>query len=88
MSINVRHLLTVSLLSITADTLTGKRLQENLQTWLSPPDPSINHYNACKTQHRGTASWFIQSSTFREWRENGSLLWIGGNRTLFLPALP
>ncbi|KAH9985049.1 ankyrin repeat-containing domain protein, partial [Russula compacta] len=50
-----------------------------LRTWLSPPDPSINHNTACETQHDGTARWFIQGSTFRDWKKNGSLLWIRGN---------
>jgi hypothetical protein len=56
--------------------------------WLSPPDSSINHNHACKTQHDGTATWFIQGIEFREWKNNGSLLWINGNRTLFSPVLP
>ncbi|KAH9985686.1 hypothetical protein BJV77DRAFT_1152736 [Russula vinacea] len=50
-----------------------KRPNMLLRTWLSAPDPSINHNTACKTQHGGTATWFIQSSTFRDWKENGSL---------------
>ena len=55
--------------------------QLNLRTWLSAPEPSINHNTACKTQHAGTATWFIQSNTFRDWKKNGSLLWVHGNRT-------
>ena len=62
-------------------------MQEKLRTWLSPPDPSINHQNARKTRHEGTATWFIQGTKFREWKNNGSLLWIYGNRTLIPPAL-
>ncbi|KAI0280253.1 hypothetical protein BC826DRAFT_963212 [Russula brevipes] len=58
---------------------TGNQLRQNFWTWLSPPDPSINHNTACKTQQSGTARWFIEGSTFREWKENGSLLWIRGN---------
>jgi hypothetical protein len=62
-------------------------MQAKLRTWLSPPDSSINHNHACKTQYDGTATWFIQSTKFREWKNNGSLLWINGNRTLKSPAL-
>jgi len=62
-------------------------MQEDLRTWLSPPDSSINHNHACKTHHDGTATWFIHSTKFREWKNNGSLLWINGNRTLVPPAL-
>jgi hypothetical protein len=33
-------------------------------------------------QLRGTAQWFIQGHAFQQWREeNGSELWICGNRT-------
>jgi hypothetical protein len=28
----------------------------------------------------GTASWLTQSTTFREWKAMGSLLWIYGKR--------
>ena len=65
-------------LAVDAETFTGTQL---LRTWLSAPDPSIDHNIACKTQHNGTAKWFIQSSTFRDWKKNGSLLWVHGNRT-------
>jgi len=61
------------------DNLKRKQLQEKVRTWLSPPDPSINHHNARKAQHGGTANWFIQGPTFQEWKKNGSLLWIRGN---------
>ncbi len=64
--------------------LTGKQLQNKLRTWLSPPDSSINYNNACKMQHTGTAMWFIQGSTFQDWKKNGSLLWIRGNRAFLL----
>ena len=67
-----------------ADTDAGSQLQEKLRTWLSPPDPSINHRTARNIQHRGSATWFFQSDTFHEWKKNGSLLWIRGDRT-FLP---
>jgi len=62
--------------------LTGNQLQDKLRTWLSPPNPSINHNTACEIHHRDTSKWFIQGTTFREWKENGSLLWIRGNRKL------
>ena len=62
-------------------------MQEKLRTWLSPPDASINHKHACKTHYDGTATWFIQSAKFREWKNSGGLLWINGNRTPISPAL-
>ena len=63
-------------------------MQRELRAWLAPPDCCTNHHIACKTQHDGTGTWFIHCSKFREWKKNGSLLWISGNRTLLPPILP
>src|SRR5712671_6320138 len=46
--------------------------------WLSPPDPSMNHNNACAVYHKGTAAWFFQGNIFQEWKGSASLLWIHG----------
>jgi hypothetical protein len=58
------------------------QLRENIYRWLSPPDPSTNHNIACGTHFKRTAAWFFQGSTFREWKSNGSLLWIHGKRAV------
>jgi hypothetical protein len=65
-------------------------LSERVQGWLSPPDPSTNHDKACNTQLDGSAKWFIEGTTFREWKEKkiGSLLWISGNRSFLPPVQP
>jgi len=63
---------------------TGDCLREKFRTWLSPPDPSVNHNTACDTQHEGTGMWFIQGNKFNEWRKTSSLLWVRGNRTFLL----
>jgi len=68
--------------------LTGNQSREQLRTWLASPNPSINHNTAGGTQHNGTAKWFIHGGTFDEWKKNGSLLWIRGNRKLFSPCPP
>jgi hypothetical protein len=60
---------------------TESQLRKELREFLAPPDPSINHNAACGIQLRGTAEWFIQGNAFQQWKENGSLLWICGNRT-------
>ncbi|KAH9176597.1 ankyrin repeat-containing domain protein [Lactarius sanguifluus] len=54
------------------------QLHEKSRQWLSPADPSTNYNIACKAYHDGTATWFIQGATFREWEVTGSLLWIHG----------
>jgi hypothetical protein len=43
----------------------------------------MNHNMALRQRHNGTATWFIQGSTFMEWRVTGSLLWIHGKRMRF-----
>ena len=59
----------------------GNQFQENVRRWLSPPDPSTNHNIARRNHLDGTASWFTQSVTLKDWKETGSLLWIHGKRT-------
>jgi hypothetical protein len=61
----------------------GDQLQRDFQQWLSPPDPSTNHNFVSKLRHKGTTAWFFESSALKEWKANGSLLWIHGKRTLF-----
>jgi len=59
----------------------GNQFQKDVRNWLSPPDPSTNHNIARRDHLDGTASWFIESGTFKEWKAMGSLLWIRGKRT-------
>ena len=62
--------------------LTGSQLRQDLRRWLSPPDPSTNHNIACSSHHSGTATWFFEGGTYKEWKSTGSepLLWIHGKR--------
>ena len=87
MSANVCHSLTVATLTVKVDTHTGTQMLKDLQTWLTPPDPSINHRNARETWHNETSTWFTQHNTFRDWKNKGSLLWIRGNSTPLPPIL-
>ena len=62
--------------------LTGDQLRQNLRRWLSPQDPSTNHNIACDAHHKGTATWFFEGRTYKEWKstDSDSLLWIHGKR--------
>lgn len=62
----------------TRDTKT--RIQnQDIETWLSPPLPSINYNEAKKKRHKDTCQWFIQSETFEEWKTTpSSFIWIHG----------
>ncbi|KAH9976560.1 hypothetical protein BJV74DRAFT_798680 [Russula compacta] len=58
-----------------------KQLRKDVRTWLSPPDPSINHNIARSVHHEGTAEWFFQGSLFDEWKSTPCLLWVHGKRS-------
>jgi hypothetical protein len=67
------------------DCLIGDNLEHDFRGWLSAPDPWKNHHLACDSRHHGSAAWFIEGSTFSEWKTSdarGSLLWIHGKRPL------
>lgn len=52
---------------------------ERIQKWLEGPDPSTNFNKALKGRHPNTGSWFIESSTFVDWKAEGhSFLWLYG----------
>jgi hypothetical protein len=64
----------------TSDTIPRDRLLEEVQTWLSPPNPTTNHDVARKARLEGTARWFLQGKKFQTWKSSGSLLWVHGKR--------
>ncbi|KAH9956631.1 hypothetical protein BC827DRAFT_748423 [Russula dissimulans] len=64
-----------------AETLKRNQSREHLRTWLSPPNPSINHNIACGSHHDTTGAWFVHGSLFNKWKSSGSLLWVYGKRT-------
>ncbi len=68
----------------------GTQLRQELRRWLSSPDPSTNHNVACNIHHDGTANWFFQGDSYKEWRTTGSdsLLWIHGKRVPLFYFLP
>jgi len=56
----------------------GRQPRQNLQRWLSPPDPSINHRMARTARHESTAARFFHDSVFNKWKSTPSLMWIHG----------
>ena len=73
---------------INVDYLAGDTLQQDIRSWLSPPDPWKNHNIAHGSRYNGTGEWFLHSDTLPEWKTAGpsSLLWIHGKRRLPLSA--
>jgi hypothetical protein len=79
---SVRDLLVTLSSDVWTQVFTGNQLRQDLEKWLSPPDPFINFNTADHARHKGTAEWFTQSSLFKSWKETSSFLWIHGKRTL------
>jgi hypothetical protein len=53
--------------------------RKEIHRWLSPPDPSFNHNEACKKRLDKTGTWFITSEQFSDWKVNSnSFLWLHG----------
>ena len=77
---SVRHSLPLLLIRLGRTYLLGNQLQEKIRYWLHPPDPSTNHNIALRQHHRGTATWFTQGNSFRDWQVTGPLLWVHGKR--------
>ncbi|KAI9441063.1 hypothetical protein BJY52DRAFT_1378164 [Lactarius psammicola] len=64
--------------AIEVSDLHRRGVRQDLQDWISPPDPSINYVTACDAHHKNTATWCTQGNTFADWKASGSLLWIHG----------
>jgi hypothetical protein len=77
---SVRHSLPLLLIHLGRTCSSGNQLQEKIRYWLHPPDPSTNHNIALRQHHRGTATWFTQGNSFRDWKATGSLLLVHGKR--------
>ncbi|KAN0128615.1 hypothetical protein V8E53_013534 [Lactarius tabidus] len=68
----------VQQLAVSIDDVKWNQVRVSLRSWVTPPDPSINHNFACGIQHGGTAQWFFRGGMFRDWKSTGSLLWVYG----------
>ena len=53
--------------------------RENIERWLSPPNPSINYNRALQERQKGTGLWFLQSHVYTQWKaQRNSALWLYG----------
>ena len=80
---SVRDLTAAFSSAVQAQMFTGNQMRQDIKNWLSPADPFINFNTANDAHYEGTAEWFTQGSTFKSWKESGSLLWIQGKRIFF-----
>ena len=79
---------TISLTLQSSQIFPGIDLRERLRSWLSPPNPSINHNIACDAQHKGSAQWFFRGSIFGQWKSTVPFLWVHGKRASLLFPMP
>jgi hypothetical protein len=55
---------------------------QQIHRWLSAPDPSSNHNDACKMRQPTTGTWFINGEVFKRWKSDlNSFIWLYGIRT-------
>lgn len=53
--------------------------EQEIQDWLSAPDPSGNYENALEKRHKGTGLWFTGGQPFAGWRKQSkAFLWLHG----------
>lgn len=59
--------------------LGSEQRREQIEHWLSPPDPSTNYNRALQQRQEGTGIWFLQSDAFARWKTlRNSFLWLHG----------
>ncbi|WPA97796.1 uncharacterized protein RHO25_002407 [Cercospora beticola] len=65
-----RHVVTAQL---------GDHQEQQIDKWLSPPDPSTNYNIATDLRHPNTGRWFLDSDEYIIWKANPSApLWLNG----------
>ncbi|QIW96305.1 hypothetical protein AMS68_001823 [Peltaster fructicola] len=56
-----------------------KQPLSDVEAWLSPPNPSINHMTAREHHEPGTCAWLLRHDVYRRWKSGGSRhLWLHG----------
>jgi hypothetical protein len=59
-------------------------LQQKIHRWLSAPDPSSNHNDACRKRQATTGEWFINGEEFKLWKSGlNSFIWLHGIRRFY-----
>lgn len=72
--LQISHNTNAHLIDMKTDSHTAR-----ITRWLNFADPSTNINNARQSRHKGTGTWFLQSQSYKNWK-NGSYqsLWIYG----------
>lgn len=53
--------------------------RDQINAWLSAPDPSTNHNIATDLRHPDTGQWFLDSNEYRDWKAKlNNSLWLHG----------
>lgn len=61
------------------DSWKNDQTAQAVRKWLEAPDPNSNYDAALKKREPNTGSWFIDSSEFKDWKdEPDSFLWLHG----------
>ena len=54
--------------------------EEDIFSWLCPPDPAVNYLRARNLHEPETGKWILIREDFLEWRSKGGILWLYGIR--------
>jgi Cdc6-like AAA superfamily ATPase len=69
----------VSSTKATVERLYQDSQRNQIHSWLSPPDVSINLNEASSKRYEGTGLWFLESEQFQQWKSGARKhLWIHG----------
>lgn len=56
-----------------------EHMQDKIERWLRPPDPSTNYNKALQQRHGGSGGWLLESQVFAKWKtRRNSFLWLSG----------
>lgn len=66
--------------------------EQQIKSWLSPPDPSVERNEALDKRHPGTGAWFLHSEELFLWKQTpNAFLWLhglsGSGKTILSSAL-
>jgi hypothetical protein len=75
-------------LQIGQRTFLADERRQKIHTWLSAPDPFLNHNAARKKQQPTTGTWFVNGEHLAEWKVGpNSFLWLHGIRKFYFRGL-
>lgn len=65
--------------NIAVKKLDTEHRRDQIEHWLSPPDPSADYNKALQQRHKDSGLWFLHGDIFSKWKKRqNSFLWLHG----------